>query len=387
MKKIISLITILCLLATQSTFVFAENEKEKIDLSEITAQDGVAYQQAKLKNVKSAIKMNQNYIAELNLKANGVSEEIEKIDNYILEIQEELDIINAEISKNDLKIEEINAKKIQRQNELLSLKEEYLKQKESLIKLNNSKNYSISQLKSKTNSLKLITANLDTTLQQVSNEDLLETSENSLNQMSNAKIKEQKEQVELKQQLLEQQQTEKNNLLISYFQKIQNSENNINHLEDTTETITEVINRLQSLGYEGKVNLIKGNGVLSYPCKTIKVTSDYGMRIHPISGQYKMHTGIDFGGQPTGTPVYASAPGIVITAGWLNGYGYTVIIDHGNKISTLYAHNSKLLVSVGDEVERGQAIAKVGSTGNSTGPHIHFEVRVNGKYTDPKEWL
>lgn len=387
MKKIVSLITLFCLLTVQTTFVFAENEKEKIDLSKITAQDGVAYQEAKLKNVKSAIQMNQNYIAELNVKADGVSEEIAKIDNYILEIQEELDAINIEIAENDAKIEEVNAKKIQRQNELLSLKEEYIKQKENIIKLNNTKTYSISELKSKTNHLKLITANLDTTLNEISNEEILNTSETSLNELSNNKKKEQKEQVELKQQLLEQQQQEKSNLLMSYYKKIQNSENNISYLEDTTETIKDVIVRLQSLGYEGKTNLIKGKGVLSYPCKTIKITSDYGMRIHPISGQYKMHTGLDFGGQPSGTPVYASAPGIVITAGWLNGYGYTVIIDHGNKISTLYAHNSKLLVSVGDEVERGQAIAKVGSTGNSTGPHIHFEVRVNGEYTDPKDWL
>lgn len=116
------------------------------------------------------------------------------------------------------------------------------------------------------------------------------------------------------------------------------------------------------------------------------ITSPYGMRLHPILGVYKGHSGMDIG-VPMGTPIKAAESGVVIHSGWIEGYGYTTILDHGNNISTLYAHSSRLLKRVGDEVKQGETIALVGSTGWSTGPHLHFEVRVNGKMTNPADWL
>ncbi|HPF18365.1 MAG TPA: M23 family metallopeptidase, partial [Bacillota bacterium] len=100
----------------------------------------------------------------------------------------------------------------------------------------------------------------------------------------------------------------------------------------------------------------------------------------------KMHTGIDIAAA-SGTNILAANAGTVITAGWNNSYGYMVMIDHGGGIVTLYAHSSKLLVNKGTVVGRGQAIAKVGSTGMSTGPHLHFEVRVNGVYKNPRDYV
>lgn len=116
------------------------------------------------------------------------------------------------------------------------------------------------------------------------------------------------------------------------------------------------------------------------------VTSEYGYRIHPILRTKRYHSGLDIA-VPYGTPVAAAAGGTVILSGWVGGYGKTVIIDHGGGISTLYGHNSTLLVSVGQTVRAGQTIAKAGSTGLSTGPHVHFEVRKNGAATDPRAWL
>ena len=117
------------------------------------------------------------------------------------------------------------------------------------------------------------------------------------------------------------------------------------------------------------------------------VTSEYGMRYHPITGRYVMHNGIDIG-VAYGTPVHAGADGIVISSGWNNGgYGYLVMIDNGSGIVTLYAHNQSLAVSAGTVVSRGQIIAYAGSTGNSTGPHVHFEVRVKGSPQNPRGWL
>ena len=99
-----------------------------------------------------------------------------------------------------------------------------------------------------------------------------------------------------------------------------------------------------------------------------------------------MHDGIDIA-VPTGTPVHAAAAGIVIYASWMTGYGNLVVIDHGNGLATAYAHNSSLVVTVGQLVEQGRTISLSGSTGNSTGPHVHFEVRVNGVPVDPLRYL
>lgn len=128
-------------------------------------------------------------------------------------------------------------------------------------------------------------------------------------------------------------------------------------------------------------------GVMKWPTPGYtKVSSPYGMRIHPIYKVKKMHTGIDIDA-PSGAKIIAVNDGKVIMAGWNGGYGNCVIIDHGGGLATLYAHQSKILVSEGDKVEKGQTIGKVGSTGLSTGPHLHFEVRKNGSTVNPKNYV
>ncbi len=128
-------------------------------------------------------------------------------------------------------------------------------------------------------------------------------------------------------------------------------------------------------------------GVMKWPTPGYtRVSSPYGMRIHPIYKVKKMHTGIDIDA-PSGAKIIAANSGKVILAGWNGGYGNCVIIDHGGGLATLYAHQSKILVSVGDKVEKGETIGKVGSTGLSTGPHLHFEVRKNGKTENPQNYV
>ena len=128
-----------------------------------------------------------------------------------------------------------------------------------------------------------------------------------------------------------------------------------------------------------------GSGSLSWPVSG-PVTSPFGWRIHPILGYKKFHTGIDIG-VGYGVPIHAAGSGSVIYATWMGGYGNVIIIDHGNGLSTLYAHQSSLAVSTGAHVARGQTVGYVGSTGFSTGPHLHFEVRVNGNPVDPMGYL
>jgi murein DD-endopeptidase MepM/ murein hydrolase activator NlpD len=128
-----------------------------------------------------------------------------------------------------------------------------------------------------------------------------------------------------------------------------------------------------------------GSGKLIWPA-TGPVTSGFGMRHHPILGYARMHTGVDIGA-PMGAPVSAAASGIVAFAGWSGGYGNFIVIDHGDGLATAYAHLSRILVSQGQSVAQGQEIGKVGSTGLSSGPHLHFEVRVNGQPVDPMQYF
>ena len=118
-----------------------------------------------------------------------------------------------------------------------------------------------------------------------------------------------------------------------------------------------------------------------------RVTSEFGNRVDPITGKRKGHGGMDLA-VPTGTPIRAALGGTVTVSKYnAGGYGYYVMIDHGNGLATLYGHCSKLLAKVGQTVEAGDIIALSGSTGRSTGPHLHFEARVNGERTNPRAYL
>lgn len=122
------------------------------------------------------------------------------------------------------------------------------------------------------------------------------------------------------------------------------------------------------------------------PLASIRVSSAFGYRVHPIYGSVRLHTGVDLSAG-SGTPIRAAAGGTVVTAGWMGGYGNAVVIDHGGGQATLYAHQSAMNVRQGQEVEKGQTIGRVGCTGSCTGPHLHYEVRLNGKPVDPSPYL
>jgi len=122
------------------------------------------------------------------------------------------------------------------------------------------------------------------------------------------------------------------------------------------------------------------------PCPNGVFTSDFGWRRAPFSRRWKFHTGLDLAA-PRGTPIYAAGAGTVERAGWSSGYGRMLVIDHGDGIKTRYAHTSRILVAEGDHVERGQHVAAVGNTGRTTGPHLHFEVYVDGVAVDPEDFI
>jgi len=184
----------------------------------------------------------------------------------------------------------------------------------------------------------------------------------------------------LKREELEQKKVEKEQLLAALETEKATIERALKELEQASNIIAAKIRAIQAR------NANKGNrfgGKLSWPTPGYTfITSDYGWRVHPILGSSRLHTGIDIGA-PMGANVYSAGSGVVIFTGWLGAYGNAIVIDHGDGISTLYAHLSRISVREGQEVGNQEKIGDVGSTGWSTGPHLHFEVRVNGEPVNP----
>ncbi|PCC27210.1 hypothetical protein CIK76_18490 [Glutamicibacter sp. BW80] len=148
--------------------------------------------------------------------------------------------------------------------------------------------------------------------------------------------------------------------------------------EKLSEILTASGGDIQKVGSTG--------GLLERPVDSNRITSSFGHRKNPTGAGFMIHSGTDYG-VPSGTKVYAAASGKVTVSGWAGHSGQRVTLAHGNGLETGYSHNSQLLVNVGDTVKRGDVIALAGSTGNSTGPHVHFEVIVDGQFKDPAGWL
>jgi murein DD-endopeptidase MepM/ murein hydrolase activator NlpD len=142
----------------------------------------------------------------------------------------------------------------------------------------------------------------------------------------------------------------------------------------------------QRQAHQIPISANRGTLAVPVPMTNMRVSSTFGLRVHPVYGGARLHSGIDFAA-PHGTPIYAAGDGVVVWAGPRGGYGNTVVVDHGGAVATLSAHMSRMAVIEGDVVTRGQIIGFVGSTGTSTGPHLHFEVRLAGTPVDPLGWL
>jgi len=168
----------------------------------------------------------------------------------------------------------------------------------------------------------------------------------------------------------------------------------MSNLEHDKKEMEEMEDRLQAANksFESQIKqkqleMEYAGGEMKWPVPDhYRITSPYGKRIHPIYGYTSFHRGIDIACYYN-TEIVAANAGVVIVAGWHYSYGYYIIIDHGGGISTVYGHNTKLLVKAGQEVKKGQVISLSGSTGESTGPHLHFEVRVNGSTSNPMDYV
>ena len=184
---------------------------------------------------------------------------------------------------------------------------------------------------------------------------------------------------------------EKRRLVESYAQDEAKYNQLISSNEKASQEAQAMINKLLAESSSSKSTYVYTGGQLNWPvpsraASSSSLSSGYVSRNRPIGSESEFHTGYDIPAS-YGSAVVAAEAGTVIYAGWMSGYGNTIMINHGNGLVTLYGHNSSLTVSKGDTVSRGQQVAKIGSTGNSTGNHCHFEVRVNGSHTNPEPYL
>ncbi|WP_129599993.1 murein hydrolase activator EnvC family protein [Anaerophilus nitritogenes] len=352
-----------------------------------TFAQNVTSEQKKLNNVNKEINTAQKKLRENKQKEISLSTQIKELDQKIYHTEQELAQIDQEVTITKKKIN-ITQNELQKAESNIANKNDTLNSRLRVMYKNGDMGYAEVLLNSE--SIIDLLSNLDMVKKIFSQDmDLL------------AYMKDQRDDIQTKKKILETHKSKMVSMMSTMQSKqkelqvsrgeankvrgeIQNNskelEKQIDDLNDYAQKIVAEIRKKQSTGqYVG--------GKLGWPAPGYtRITSPYGYRIHPILKRKKMHTGIDIG-IPAGKSVVSAGDGTVIHSGWLGGYGKTVMVDHGGGVVTLYAHNSSLLVSDGQKVTRGQTISKAGSTGNSTGPHLHFEVRKNGQYTDPIPWV
>lgn len=339
----------------------------------------------------------QQQIEDANGELSDVQEElsqnlqqVQQLDEKISKSQGELDELNVKMAKLQTSIEKVGA-------ELQIAEDKYNKQRETLEQRlvtmyeSGDTQYLDVILSSKSVSDFLSNYFLITELTTYDT-DLLEDMKEKKDsiELSKKKLDNEKEQLAtIKQNQIKTARILENTKVVreNYISKLSNTEKDIQSKIDEYNTrFSEINAEILSLAMDGLDTKYIG-GELAWPVPGYtRISSKYGMRTHPITGVYKLHTGVDISA-PMGANFIAANDGVVTKAGMNSAYGNMVIIDHGGGISTLYAHGSEILVQVGQVVKRGDAVLKVGSTGYSTGPHAHFEVRMDGVVTDPMPYI
>ena len=375
MRKFLCIVLAFIIICTYATTIYAE---ELTDLQK---------QQEELQN---QIEQSNDELNEVQSQLSENLKQIEKLDEKIADSEQKMEELNSEISTLQTSIDDIKA-------QLEVAEKKYEEQKNIMEKRliaiyeSGETKYIDVLLKSKDISEFLSNYYLINEITSVDKE-LLNEVESQKKTIDLAKQKLEKEQEKLTTDLQNQTKTSTvlentKTLREKYISRLSDEEKAKQaQIDEMTKQYDEVNKQILELAKQGLDTEYIG-GVLAWPVPGYtKISSNYGMRVHPITGQYKLHTGVDISA-PMGANFVAANDGIVTKAGYNTAYGNMVIIDHGGGISTLYAHGSEILVTVGQTVKRNDPILKVGSTGYSTGPHAHFEVRINGVVTNPIEYI
>ncbi len=311
------------------------------------------------------------------------------------QLEREIDIIQTEIYAIDDLIEEADAKILEKEEEIAKIEEnianEDEKFKECLRAMDETSTISYIELIFSSKDFSELLINLET-INEITEHDMA-----IIDEMTRLKteVEEAKAEIEAKREEQEEARTIASGKQQQLSIKLKEKENLAKSLEKDIAKYKQVYEEARrqeealkgSLNYSSSGSQYLGSGKFCWPAPSYtRISSPYGYRNHPIFKTNKFHSGVDLAA-PGGSNILAAETGKVISAGWNGGYGNCLVVDHGGGVSTLYAHASRLLVSKGDYVTKGQVIAKVGTTGNSTGNHLHFEVLINGKTTNPMNYI
>ena len=390
-KKILTTIMICLVLVSFSINVFSNNEIENnennTNTENITLQDKQKEVQEKLeesnnrlKYVQSELTVSIQKIQELDDSIAKYTEELNKLQNQVNTLENEIKVTDEELAKNE---EEYKRKENLFKRRVVALYEagettylDVLLSSRGLMDFL-SNYYMIEEIMQYDDEL----------LKEVVSrkKDIEEKRANQ--EKRNSTLKVAKAQASRMQILME------NNKMIqqNYLAQLTEEEKELNEKIEAykQEEISLENQILAAINWGDRLAIQYTGGAMIWPVgkEGTYITSGYGNRLHPIQGVYKNHSGIDIGNAGYGAPVIAAADGVVTFAGVMGGYGNCVMINHGDGIVTLYGHGQEILTTLGTKVSQGDVIMLVGSTGNSTGPHLHFEVRKNGIIQDPIPYL
>lgn len=340
----------------------------------------------------------QRQAEEQQAKTNEASAKVESVSERLRQIQEELRVATAEYKEVKGQLDSVedkisdNTELLQKTEADLKVKNKKLQQRVRDIYINGQISYvdvlfgakDFADLMTRMDVLKRIIKHDYDLIMKVREEKA--TVENTRAQLEKDKAEAEVlvADAKAKKAKVEDKESEQQVLLDQAIHDRDTSERMYEEIMAASQEVANMIRRshMSSAGYSGAP---AGAGGMIWPISG-PITSEFGWRTHPIFGTARFHSGLDIGGD-YGMPIYAAASGTVIYAGWISGYGNAVIIDHGGGVTTLYGHNDSLNVSEGENVAQGQVIAMCGSTGNSTGPHCHFEVRENGEPVSPYGYL
>ena len=395
-KKIICIILIIAILEYFCTFVFAENSLTNTVTNEI-ASDTIDGQTEELR--KQNEEMN-NKINETNEKLEYVKEElsdtmlkVQETEDKVLEYEKQVKELGQKMSELQSSIDVATAN-LEIASQDYDAKSDMLAQR--LVAMYEAGDTSYLDVLLKSSSLTDFLSRYYA-IEELTKYDseLIDRVEKEKNNIEQTREKLEAEQAEIK---IVKAKSEQTTVVLNNMKTLQQSY--VERLSTGEKTLQEQITAYKKEQAEIQAKILEATntivpniqytgGEMLWPVAAsgTVITSNYGVREHPIQGVVKQHTGLDIGGADTGTPIVAALDGVVTHAGWLGGYGNCVMISQGNGVVTLYGHGNKVLTEVGKQVKQGETIMELGSTGNSTGPHCHFEVRINGNYANPLNYV
>ena len=371
-KKSLAVALAITMLVPMSN-VWADNLKGQLD----SVQKQMKSQQSNIDSAKKQINNITEHLAQLQ-------QETETVQAELTNIQAELTTTEQKIAENEVVLADAEAR--------LDAHSKVLHKRLRDIYINGKINYldvlfgakDFNDLVTRMDLLKRIASQDAELVSRVRNERALIVEKRNQLEADKAHLVVLKQNAEAKQKRIDENKARQQSLLAKANQDKAEAERAYRELLSKSKEIENMLRNRKPTPNQPAV--VKGSGDLVWPLSSRRITSQYGWRVHPIFGTKRYHSGIDVAAN-YGDPIWAAAGGTVIHSGWLGGYGKTIIIDHGGGLTTLYAHNSKLTLGVGASVYKGQVVAYAGSTGYSTGPHLHFEVRKFGEPVNPHNYL